>query len=867
MRPPTPPPRAPPVSALDWPRLSPLLDDALALTAQARAGWLSALAQHDAAAAATLGELLARQAQADAQGFLEGHAPGLLLAASRAAEAGMRCGAYRLVAPIGAGGMGVVWRGERADGHFERTVAIKLLHLDLLPQPQAIAQHLQREAAILARLSHPQIAALIDAGVADHGQPYLVLEFVAGRRIDEACDALGLPLAQRLALFVDVLAAVAHAHAHLVVHRDLKPANVLLSNDGRSVKLLDFGIAALLAGPGDATGPVTQGPRALTPRYAAPEQLHGGPITTATDIYALGLLLQSLAAGAPDAAAARADIDPIVARATAADPAARYATAAALADDIRRHLRGEPVAARPARWRYTAGRFVRRHRAAVAAAVLGGAALVATAAVAVTQAHEAHAQRDEALQRQRAAEAVRSFASNMMTLAGADGRPLSAEQVVDHAEALARRLYASQPAVLAELLMMVAAKNTVLQRRPARERNYADAAALAAASGDAPLQALTACFAVPMDAADAAPRVSTMARALPAEPRFARARHHCHSFAATLAAWDGRLADAQAHAAASEAALSDLDLLRPLLQADLHETRGDVARAGGHLASADAHYAAALRAETEASGGRASNLLTAQRLNYRQLMHLQIGLPQQALALSDELQTLLLGMNTAHDLPAYMHSNRGVALMQLGSPAEAEDALRQAVRRGEQTGSLRYQFGAQARLAELLLDQGRTAEAAPLVQAVVAFNQREPGAATQATARLVQARQHLAAGAATAAAAAAAAALDSAGENAFLLPLRGQAHLLHAQALLADGRAAASASAARRALAIARQMAGPHAQTLHGAHAGIALARALAQQKPGSARQAAGVAAGELAAVLGPAHAETAAARALAASL
>ena len=210
-------------------------------------------------------------------------------------------GAYRLVSLIGQGGSGSVWLAERCDGRFEGRAAVKLLNVALINR--AGEERFRREGTILARLRHPQIAHLVDAGVSRSGQPYLVLEHVDGQAIDRYCDDRTLGIDARVRLFLDVLAAVAHAHANLIVHRDIKPANVLVSVDG-AVKLLDFGIAKLIEPGGDWEVRATEGSpltrevgRSLTPEFAAPEQLAGGAVTTATDIYSLGVLLYVLLSG------------------------------------------------------------------------------------------------------------------------------------------------------------------------------------------------------------------------------------------------------------------------------------------------------------------------------------------------------------------------------------------------------------------------------------------------------------------------------------------------------------------------------------------------------------------------------------------
>jgi WD40 repeat protein len=315
--------------------------------------------------------------------------------------------------------MGSVWLGERNDGRFEGQVAIKLLHPGLLRASDL--ERFRREGNLLARLSHPNIARLIDAGITEHRQPYLVLEYVQGQPIDAACDAAGYGLKARVRLFIQVLDAVAHAHARLVVHRDIKPGNVLVGADGW-VKLLDFGIAKLV--DADRTGPsdlTRESGHAFTPQYAAPEQIAGEPVTTATDVYALGVLLYSMLAGRnplagdsarrngsvslPLASATAAtvrtlqwareltgDLDNILAKALRADPTERFTTADAFAEDLRRYLRGDAVGARPDTFTYRARCFVRRHKGAVAGSVAGLLAVLAFAAVAVWQAREARTQ-------------------------------------------------------------------------------------------------------------------------------------------------------------------------------------------------------------------------------------------------------------------------------------------------------------------------------------------------------------------------------------------------------------------------------------------------------------------------------------------
>ena len=278
-----------------------------------------------------------------------------------------RFAAFRFVEPVGQGGMGEVWRGERADGLFEQVVAIKLIQ----PHLQVRAgEAFESERRILARFEHPGIARLIDGGTTDDGRACLVMEFVDGTAFDAACAAL--PLAGRIALFRQALVAVGYAHGRLVAHGDLKPSNILVDGEGR-VRLLDFGIARLITD--EASAFLLSG--AVTSSFASPARLAGDPPSITDDVFALGRLL-ALIAGAD----ADTDLAAIIARATAADPAARYSSTDPLRADLDAWQAGKPVSARPDTLRYRTARFVARNRAPVLAATLAIAALAGTTVVA-----------------------------------------------------------------------------------------------------------------------------------------------------------------------------------------------------------------------------------------------------------------------------------------------------------------------------------------------------------------------------------------------------------------------------------------------------------------------------------------------------
>ncbi len=388
-----------------------------------------------------------------------------------------RIGAWEVRGVLGEGGMGVVYRARRADGVFDREVALKRLRAGQDPD---LARRLDAERRTLARLEHDGIARLYDGGVDADGAPFLVMECIDGEPITAYADHAGLGVPARVALFVRVCEAVAYAHRHLVVHRDLKPSNVFVTPEG-APKLLDFGVAKLLDEVEDGAETRFTLPGAMTPAYAAPEQVRGETVTTATDVYALGVLLYELLAGtrpydlsgqtasdiertvcettpplpssAPRAGSQtsaqarelRGDLDTVVMKAMEKEPARRYATAEALADDLRRHLTGQPVAARPASRAYRARLFVRRHRAGVAGA---SAVILALVGGIVATSWQARVARDEAAK----AEAVQDFMIGMLGAADPDqdGRDVRVADLLDRAAADLDATFQDQPAVRAD---------------------------------------------------------------------------------------------------------------------------------------------------------------------------------------------------------------------------------------------------------------------------------------------------------------------------------------------------------------------------------------------------------------------------------
>jgi serine/threonine protein kinase len=479
------------VDSGDWKHISAHLDHLLDLPEPERAAYLSALKRDRAELAERLERLLSIGSQHDFPDFLADLPAFVLESTAGQHLTGRLVGSYVIDGEIGQGGMGTVWRAHRADGRYEGSVAIKFLH------PVWLGRHGEQrfllEGRLLARLNHPSIARLIDAGVLDGKQPYLVLEFVNGEPIDLYCEHNELRSEARIQLFLRVLEAVAHAHSRLIVHRDLKPSNILVTPEG-TVKLLDFGIAKLLEkGAPDLT---QSSARALTPQYAAPEQLNGQDITTATDIYALGLILYVLLTGKhPVAARAgsnaprmnaeliqailtedpprpstvaegpaslrrylQGDLENILAKALKKDPAERYASIDALADDLRRFLVHEPIQARPDTLSYRAAKFVRRHRGSVLTAVTIALSLVLTTGIAVWQMQIARHERDLARQEARRADATGDFMSKLLGDFGEAMPTPSLRQQLDRARALLERQHFDDPLVQAELMHYLAGR-------------------------------------------------------------------------------------------------------------------------------------------------------------------------------------------------------------------------------------------------------------------------------------------------------------------------------------------------------------------------------------------------------------------------
>ena len=755
------------VDSSRWVQLSPLLDELLELDVAARDTRLANLRLGDAALADELAALLAQQSVIDGERFLDGSALAGTQGSADPTLAGMCIGAYTLQSPLGAGGMGSVWLAHRSDGRFEGQAAVKLLNLALLGRGGA--ERFAREGNLLARLAHPHIARLLDAGATAGGQPYLVLEHIQGEPIDRWCDAHALPVDARVRLMLDVLAAVAHAHARLVLHRDLKPSNILVTADGQ-VKLLDFGIAKLLAdeaAPAQATELTQLAGRAFTPDYAAPEQVQGGEVGTATDVYALGVLLYVLLGGAhptarpthtpverlrsvveaeparlsdaaarthPDAAtkrsesplklsqALRGDLDNIVAKALKKLPAERYATAAAFADDLRRYLGHEPVLARADSLGYRAAKFVRRHRLAVGAAAATFFILIAGVVGTTWQAIEARSERDDALFQAERALAKGNLFNLVLGALGTADRTLTQRELLARSVQLVGKQFGKDPRIAVDLLLPIAGRYQSLGDTRAEFAVMQQAAALALASADPQLIASVACN-----------TVDTEVR----RGNIAQAREQLHAGQAAMARVPrpGFVLIAGCLRADADVAQAEGDIARAAdrigaalaLAERSGQTRGNVyrsllsyqtvlLRARGDLTAAFAMLKKTQRLDEENGHTDSIDYLGARREEASML--LAWGEVRGAQAIMAPLLARWRGLSEDGAPPTWFDLTRGVLLLRLGDAPAAHALLATVAERVRAQGDMPAIATADFTLAQALLAMGRLDEAERSLRAV-----------------------------------------------------------------------------------------------------------------------------------------------------
>jgi Serine/threonine protein kinase len=712
-----------------WEKLSPLLDELLVLDAPARAERIEELRRNGHADAADLADLVAQYAEMDREGFL---ADPVVRPVQEPGLQGQVIGSYTLDSLLGQGGMGTVWLAHRSDGRYEAHVAVKLLNPALLG-PGGI-ERFRREGQALGRLTHPNIARLIDAGVTQSGQPYLVIDYVAGETITKYCDVRQLDATGRVRLFLAVLAAIAHAHAKFILHRDIKPSNILVTAEGQ-VKLLDFGIAKLLDDSTEAT-PMSDltrlGAYAFTPEYAAPEQVHGSEVTTATDVYSLGALLYVLLTGrhptvgagrtplerlraivdteplrpseAAGARALRGDLDNIVLKALKKNPAERYPNVEALAEDLRRYLSHEPVSARPDSLGYRAGKFIMRNRLAVGAAAIVLATIVAGAGVSIWQAVEATRQRDRALSLSARNLAVIDFVNGMLTEVAPAEQPVRVADLIERSKSILIR-EDDIPEHRAAILSMLSSYY-LSSGKPAQAQDMLTRARdLTAATTDADLRALVLCESAyaasllgrPDDARVLIEQGLTMSAGTDSEIQCLRNRGY-------IAQNTNDAQGALDYALRAQARLRASPIPKPDTEAEI---LADIAAAhylAGRNGDAERFYAQALAKMTEIGRGESPSVFFL-RNNWGAASN-SAGDTRRALEQYDEALRIAVQRSIGGEPPPYLLLNRASALSTLARFPEALEAYRVAIESATRAGNAGVRVGAVAYRAGTYLLMG-----------------------------------------------------------------------------------------------------------------------------------------------------------------
>jgi serine/threonine-protein kinase len=712
-----------------WERIRALLAEALELPPAERERFLDEACGPATACRAEVEALLA--AEAAAGDLLD--VPAAVVAADLAGgeeeddpNVGRSFGSYRIVERIGRGGMGSVYAAERADGEFRQGVAIKVVRRGM--DTEDVVRRFRAERQILALLKHPNIAQLLDGGATPEGLPYFVLERIEGAPIDRYCRERGLALRERLALLATVCDAVEHAHQRLVVHRDLKPSNVLVT-EGGVVKLLDFGIAKLLgADSGDGLTRTARAAAPFTPGYASPEQRSGRPVTTATDVYALGVLLHELATGErpPAGAIGSAELALVAAKALAEDPAERYPRAEALGADLRRFLGGRPISARPPTAAYRLRKFVARHRVAVFA----GAGLLAALALGVagTLWQWRAAVRQRAAAEREAERSGRTLEFLLGVFETADeggGEAVTARELVARSAARLGRDAMAEPAARAELLAVLARAYTGLALHGEAAELWSEIAAIERrrSGGDGLELART------LDelgnslvlAGDHARAIPLLEEALAIRARRLGALHaDVATTSSHLSYALGVKGDVRASLALRERVLDARRRLHGEESPEVAQALNDLGRSLrflGRAAEAERHLRAAVAlrrrldgAETASAGVPLSNLAMVLADRGR--------LEEAEAAAREALELAARGVRPGHPSLAGRHQQVGRVLRARGRLAEAEVELRRALALYESSLPARHFSIAECELelAEALLAAGAAEEATALAR-------------------------------------------------------------------------------------------------------------------------------------------------------
>jgi eukaryotic-like serine/threonine-protein kinase len=725
------------LTATSWRAFSTLLDRALELLPAERLAWVDTLGPEHAALKPALRAVLEHGAGVDTLQWLDtlprsdGPAPPL---DEPELQPDALVGPYRLIRELGVGGMGAVWLAERADGTLKRQVALKLPRATWT---RGLAERMARERDILASLEHPNIARLYDAGTDSKGRPFLALEYVEGRPIDVYCRERALSIRQRLQLLLEVASAVTFAHTRLVIHRDLKPSNILVTADGQ-VRLLDFGIAKLMEGDRTQETQLTQvAGHALTLDYASPEQIRGEQIGTASDVYSLGVVAYELLTGArpyklkrgsaaeleetiatvdaPLASASaidtaarkelRGDLDAILNTALRKDAQQRYASVDAFAQDIERHLRGEPVLARPDRAGYRLRKFVGRNRLAVGAAAAVLLAVLTGATVALWQASVATRERDRALRLADRQESVLGFMNALVSDAARGGKPVTTEQLLKRTEAMVGSELKADPEAHAYLLSMMSTTMQTLGNSAEAIRLGEQALALLDPSSDPDVrdriliaQALAIGWTGRYDEARGILERVLGRPDLPAIQR-AEAHHYLGLLAATMNDGLGQVR----HAEAALAALRSQRRPTGKLEVPILASLGNGYSVQGRMLDADTHMEMAYRRLEELGLEATAQGVTL--LNNWAVVNLAAGDVRRA----EQLAERALALAGPGERSAFLLLNRARALELRGRFVEAEAGYREAEQVAKDAKALPAVVSAKTWQASVFIERGELA--------------------------------------------------------------------------------------------------------------------------------------------------------------
>jgi serine/threonine-protein kinase len=887
------------LSPEQWAQISAWFDEGSELPLAEREAWLAQVQLRSPEAAQLLPwlrQMLAAHDERQPDDWLE-QGPSLSASADafdelRGIVAGARVGPWLLHERLGTGGQATVWRASRVDALPAREVALKLplIHRD----GSQLAARFAREREILARLSHPHIAPLYAAGLAPDGTPWLAMELVQGEPLNTWCDSRQLGLTERLKLFQQVVEAVAYAHARLVLHRDLKPAHMLVTPQGE-VKLLDFGIAKLLEDgtqPADATELTRAAGRVMTTAYASPEQVRGEPLTTAADLYALGVVLYELVTGhrpyatrlgtsaqlenaiaegdliraadaVTDADASlrsdtrralvrqlRGDLGAVLDKALQLDPAKRYASAEALAADLDRLLSGHPVqAAQTSRWQ-RAWKFTRRHRLSVGLSTLAVCSLVGVTTAAVWQAREAQAQRAKAEASLSTTEHFAFFLGDLLGDALAAGSNEPPATIVSRAERMARNEFARNPETLSRVLQAVAQHHGGIGESAQAAKLYEEARTLT--QDRAQQQAIACGLGMMLQRMGKPKEAIALMEPVVADPvAEAVSRSNCASYIATIRLNLGDIDGALQAADESWAYWQAMPHPLQQFEGQLLVLKASILMYTPRVAEADALFARAAELMREQSRDQGMSYVAT--LNNWALANFLAGQLQTAQARHDEMLAAAQRNAGAQGVAPINYLNASTDRLEAGLyPAAAEyyGKTLQAARAWRAVG---FAASAQCLGGVALLREGRLKEA----QALLAKGLAEPLTDSPS--------DRIAAGNCKSARAQFALARGDAAEGLALFTdllstpkLRDatRSHYLQwrARAHLAAGDAAAARQDAEAALKIARQLQGAQPNSFRTALALDALARVLAAQQDAAAATTRQEADTALAANLAPTH-------------